>query len=47
MNENDRTGIHQYLTFKLAEERYAINVAYIKEVLSVPRITKVPACRSI
>mgnify|MGYP003803983175 FL=1 len=42
MNENDRTGIHQYLTFKLAEERYAINVAYIKEVLSVPRITKVP-----
>jgi len=42
MKENDRTGIHQYLTFKLAEERYAINVAYIKEVLSVPRITKVP-----
>ncbi len=42
LTDKDKTGIHQYLTFKLAEERYAINVAYIKEVLSVPRITKVP-----
>lgn len=42
MNENNTLDIHQYLTFKLSDERYAINVAYIKEVLSVPRITKVP-----
>lgn len=38
----DRNGIHQYLTFKLAEEMYAINVANIKEVLTVPKLTKVP-----
>lgn len=42
MNENNALDIHQYLTFKLSDERYAINVAFIKEVLSVPRITKVP-----
>jgi len=33
---------NQYLTFKLADEVYAINVTSIKEVLSVPKITKVP-----
>jgi purine-binding chemotaxis protein CheW len=38
----DRNGIHQYLTFKLADEMYAINVANIKEVLTVPKLTKVP-----
>lgn len=38
----DRNGIRQYLTFKLAEEMYAINVANIKEVLTVPKLTKVP-----
>ncbi len=42
MTENNTLDIHQYLTFKLSDERYAISVAYIKEVLSVPRITKVP-----
>lgn len=35
-------NIHQYLTFKLADEVYAVNVSNIKEVLGVPRITKVP-----
>jgi len=34
--------IIQYLTFKLADEIYAINVSSIKEVLGVPKITKVP-----
>lgn len=42
MTEIKHDGIHQYLTFKLANETYAINVANIKEVLSVPKITKVP-----
>lgn len=42
MEETDRKEIHQYLTFKLAEEVYAISVSNIKEVLGVPRITKVP-----
>lgn len=32
----------QYLTFRLADEVYAMNVASIREVLEVPRITRVP-----
>ena len=35
-------GIHQYLTFKLANEMYAINVGNIKEVLGVPKVTRIP-----
>lgn len=42
MAEIKQKDIHQYLTFKLAEDVYAINVVNIKEVLGVPRITKVP-----
>lgn len=42
MAQIDRGEIHQYLTFKLADEIYAVNVANIKEVLGVPKITKVP-----
>ena len=42
MAEINHNDIHQYLTFKLANEIYAINVANIKEVLAVPKITKVP-----
>lgn len=34
--------IHQYLTFRLADEKYAINVKNIKEVLGVPKVTKIP-----
>ncbi|HNY21467.1 MAG TPA: chemotaxis protein CheW [Treponemataceae bacterium] len=42
MAEINRKDINQYLTFKLANEVYAINVASIKEVLGIPKITKVP-----
>ncbi len=42
MNDNRSKDIHQYLTFKLADESYAVNVANIKEVLMIPKITKVP-----
>lgn len=42
MAEINRGEIHQYLTFCLAEEEYAISVANIKEVLAVPKITRVP-----
>ncbi len=42
MAEINRADIHQYLTFKLADELYAVNVANIKEVLGVPKITRVP-----
>ncbi|HNQ96885.1 MAG: purine-binding chemotaxis protein CheW [Spirochaetales bacterium] len=38
----NKAEIRQYLTFKLADEQYAINVANIKEVLGIPKITKVP-----
>lgn len=37
-----KNEIHQYLTFMLADELYAVNVAHIKEVLTVPKITRVP-----
>jgi purine-binding chemotaxis protein CheW len=33
---------NQYLTFVLADEVYGVSVANIKEVLVVPRITRVP-----
>jgi len=32
----------QYITFKLGEELFAINVAQVREVLELPLITKVP-----
>jgi purine-binding chemotaxis protein CheW len=36
------TGTSQYMTFKLGDELFAINVAQVREVLEVPQITKVP-----
>jgi purine-binding chemotaxis protein CheW len=42
MSDPKISDINQYLTFMLADEMYAINVSNIKEVLSVPRLTKVP-----
>lgn len=42
MAEINHNDIHQYLTFMLADEAYAISVTNIKEVLSIPRITKLP-----
>lgn len=32
----------QYITFKLGDEIFAINVAQVREVLELPQITKVP-----
>lgn len=37
VNETD-----QYITFKLGDESFAINVAQVREVLELPQITKVP-----
>lgn len=42
MQESAMNDIQQYLTFRIADEAYAINVANIREVLGVPRITRVP-----
>jgi purine-binding chemotaxis protein CheW len=36
------TETAQYITFKLGEESFAINVAQVREVLEVSQITKVP-----
>lgn len=33
---------NQYMTFKLGDEIFAINVAKVREVLEVPQITRVP-----
>jgi purine-binding chemotaxis protein CheW len=32
----------QYMTFKLGDELFAINVSQVREVLEIPQITKVP-----
>lgn len=42
MDENAASGILEYLTFSLGDGIYAINVGRIKEVLGLPRITRVP-----
>lgn len=42
MAETKHTDINQYLTFKLLDEVYAVKVTYIREVLNLTRITKVP-----
>jgi purine-binding chemotaxis protein CheW len=32
----------QYLTFRLADEQYGLDVLHVREVLEIPRITRVP-----
>ena len=42
MNSTETASTNQYLTFMLGEETFAANVIYIREVLEVLPITKVP-----
>jgi purine-binding chemotaxis protein CheW len=42
MSVTEITETRQYLTFKLAEEVFAIDVAKVREVLDLTTITKVP-----
>lgn len=43
MPENStQTMLHQYLTFKLADEMFALDVAQVREILDFTTITKVP-----
>ncbi len=42
MSEKNKDEINQYLTFILDNETYAFNVLKIKEVLELPKITKMP-----
>jgi len=36
------TEVRQYLTFKLSEEVYALDVAKVREVLDFTTVTKIP-----
>nr|AUN37517.1 positive regulator of CheA protein activity [uncultured bacterium] len=40
---NTVTEIGQYITFKLGDESFAINVAQVREVLELTQITRVPS----
>jgi purine-binding chemotaxis protein CheW len=42
MNASEITESAQYLTFRLEDEVFAINVAQVREVLDLTKITKVP-----
>ncbi len=43
MNETDNiNNIEQYLTFKLGDEMFSLDVAQVREVLDLSPITKVP-----
>jgi len=42
MSISEATGTQQFLTFKLAEEVFAVEVARVREILDVTTITKVP-----
>lgn len=42
MSNEDKNEAKQYLTFKLADEIFAINVAQVREVLDVTSITQIP-----
>ena len=42
MSEAEATGTQQFLTFKLGEEIFAVEVSKVREILDVSTITKVP-----
>lgn len=42
MSKEDINETKQYLTFKLGDEMFAINVAQVREVLDISSITRVP-----
>lgn len=38
--------MHQYLTFTLGEELFALNIASVREILEMPQLTKLPRTAS-
>ena len=42
MNQTGKTATSQYLTFRLEDEIFALDVAQVREVLDMSTITKVP-----
>jgi len=45
MKENETLGSNQYLTFKLDDEFFAVNVNHVREVLDWTNLTVVPRAR--
>ncbi len=43
MSNHTITETRQYMTFKLGDELFAIDVAQVREVLEIGQITKIPA----
>ncbi|MDQ3392752.1 MAG: chemotaxis protein CheW [Bacteroidota bacterium] len=39
---NSPSGIESYLSFRLNDELFAVNVAHVLEIMGIPPITKVP-----
>ena len=42
MSVTERSDLNQYLTFTLSEELFALDIAWVKEILSDVKITKIP-----
>jgi purine-binding chemotaxis protein CheW len=42
MAATERSVLNQYLTFTLSEELFALDIAWVKEILSDVKITKIP-----
>jgi len=42
MSVNEKTATNQYLTFTLADEQYAVDVARVREVISEFQLTVIP-----
>jgi purine-binding chemotaxis protein CheW len=42
MKQEMNLSVDSYLSFRLGEETFAVNVAKVLEILEVPRMTKVP-----
>ncbi|MDE5415538.1 chemotaxis protein CheW [Alkalihalobacterium chitinilyticum] len=40
-NSSEENEEDQLVTFKLANEEYGINISYVKDIISIPKITKV------
>ncbi|MFV8829057.1 chemotaxis protein CheW [Alkalihalobacterium sp. APHAB7] len=40
-NRSEENEEDQLVTFKLANEEYGINISYVKDIISIPKITKV------
>ncbi|MDH5673978.1 MAG: chemotaxis protein CheW [Myxococcales bacterium] len=40
----DETGTREFLAFRLGQERYALPLSTVREILRIPHVTEVPRC---